>query len=110
MPIGRPTAKGGHPRLWVYEKGKEPAYHATRIQGAENGYFAFIAPDGKLDEGMEKRLAELEGACLETLELTASPYFDIQSATRRNALAFYASMLFCRAKQRRKSEREYCYS
>lgn len=103
-----PDRKGGHPRIWVYEKGKEPAYRATRIQGAENGYFAFITPDGKLDEGLETRLADLEGSCLETLVLTASPCFDIQSATRRNALAFYASMLFCRAKQRRnRSEKTY---
>jgi hypothetical protein len=103
-----PNRKGGHPHIWVYEKGKEPAYRATRIQGAENGYFAFVRPDAKLDESLEERLAALEGSCLETLELTATPFFDIQSASRRNALALYASMLFCRAKQRRgRSEKTY---
>jgi hypothetical protein len=88
-----PNRKGGHPHIWVYEKGKEPAYRATRIQGAENGYFAFVRPDAELDESLEERLAALEGSCLETLELTATPFFDIQSAARRNALALYASML-----------------
>lgn len=93
--------KSGQPHLWVYEKGKKPRYTATSVQGYENGYFAFVKPDGTLDESLETRLADLEGECLETLELTATRFFDIQSASRRNDLAFYASMLFCRARQRR---------
>ena len=96
-----PERKNGQPHLWVYERLEEPHHRATSVQGYENGYFAFVRPDGTLDESLETRLAELEGACLDTLELTASTFFDIQSASRRNALAFYASMLFCRAKQRR---------
>ncbi|HUB58959.1 MAG TPA: DUF4238 domain-containing protein [Candidatus Micrarchaeia archaeon] len=96
-----PDRKNGQPHIWVYEKGEEPHYRATSVQGYENGYFAFVKPDGCLDESLEERLAELEAACLDTLEVTASQFFDIQSASRRNALAFYASMLFCRAKQRR---------
>lgn len=40
--------------------------------------------------------------------LTATQFFDIHSASRRNALAFYGSMLFCRAKQRRnRSQKTY---
>jgi len=103
-----PDRKNGQPHLWVYERLKEPHYRATSVQGYENGYFAFVRPDGSLDESLETRLAELEGACLDTLELTASPFFDIRSASRRNALAFYASMLFCRAKQRRSRSQDTC--
>ncbi|MGA9972673.1 MAG: DUF4238 domain-containing protein [Candidatus Acidiferrales bacterium] len=96
-----PTRKGGEKLIWVYEKGKKPQLRATKRQGAENGYFGLVTQDGKLDESLEMRLAELESACLETLELTATRFFDIQSASRRNKLAFYACMLFNRAEQRR---------
>lgn len=103
-----PDREGGERQIWVYEKGREPDYRATIVQGFQNGYFAFTRDDRTLDESLEKRLADLEGACLETLELTATRFFDIQSASRRNDLAFYASMLFCRAKQRRnRSEKTY---
>ncbi len=103
-----PDRKNGQPHLWVYEKGEEPHYRATSVQGYENGYFAFVRPDGMLDESLEKRLEKLEEASLDTLVLTATQFFDIQSASRRNALAFYASMLFCRAKQRRnRSQKTY---
>jgi hypothetical protein len=95
-----PNRRKGEPHLWVYEKGQEPDYRAISVQGYENGYFAVVKPDGTVDEGLESRLAELEGACIDTLELTASPFFDL-SASRRNALAFYTANLFCRAKQRR---------
>jgi hypothetical protein len=96
-----PTRKNGQPHLWVYEKGEDPDYRATSVQGYENGYFAFVRPDGVLDESLEKCLETLEESCLDTLALTATRFFDIRSASRRNALALYASMLFCRARQRR---------
>jgi hypothetical protein len=103
-----PDREDGQKQIWVYEKGRKPRYTATVVQGFQNGYFAFTKDDGTLDESLETRLAELEGNCLETLELTATQFFDIQSASRRNDLAFYASMLFCRAKQRRnRSEKTY---
>jgi Protein of unknown function (DUF4238) len=103
-----PDRRNGQSHLWVYEKGKDPDYRATSVQGAENGYFAFVRPDGTLDESLETRLEQLEEACLDTLVVTASQFFDIHSASRRNALAYYASMLFCRAKQRRnRSQKTY---
>ena len=103
-----PKRRNGQNHLWVYEKGRDPHYRATSVQGAENGYFAFVRPDGTLDEALETRLEKLEEACLDTLVVTATRFFDIQSASRRNALAFYASMLFCRAKQRRnRSQKTY---
>lgn len=96
-----PNRKRGQPHLWVYQKDKDPHYRATSIQGCEKGYFAFTRPDGFVDETLESRLAELEGNCLDTLALTARTFYDLQSASRRNDLAFFAAMLFCRATQRR---------
>ena len=61
------TRKKGPGRVWVYQKSREPAERGTTVQGFENGYFAFIRPDGKADESLEPRLAELEGACGDNL-------------------------------------------
>jgi Protein of unknown function (DUF4238) len=93
--------KNGQAHVWVYEKGKKPRYTATKVQGAEKGYFASVRPDGELDESMEVRLERLEEACLDTLVLARSPLADLNSPSRRNSLAFYSAMLFCRARQRR---------
>jgi hypothetical protein len=88
--------------VWVYQKSKKPQERGTTVQGFENGYFAFIRPDGKADESLEPRLAELEARCGDTLVLAKSILFDLASLSRRNTLALYVSMLFCRATQRRK--------
>jgi hypothetical protein len=101
VPSSRKRKKGPANLVWVYQKNKTPTQRATVVQGAENGYFAFVRPDGTRDESFETRLADLEGACGDTLVLTARPFFDLHSASRRNTLAFYAALLFCRATQRR---------
>ena len=54
-----------------------------------------------LDESREKELAELEASCMDTLALAGTEFFDLKSTSRRNNLAFYAALLFCRATQRR---------
>lgn len=101
VPSSRKRKKGPANLVWVYQKNKTPAQRATVIQGAENGYFSLVRPDGTRDESFEIRLADLEGDCGDTLFLAASPFFDLHSASRRNTLAFYAALLFCRATQRR---------
>jgi hypothetical protein len=108
VPSSRKRRKGPANLVWVYQKNKTPAQRATVIQGAENGYFAFVKPDGTRDESFETRLADLEGDCGDTLVLAASPFFDLHSASRHNTLAFYAALFFCRATQRRsQSEKTY---
>ena len=98
-PSKRRNAPG---RVWVYQKDHESDERATTVQGFERGYFGFVRPDGTLDESLETRLAKVEGDCQDTLVSARSALFDLRSASRRNTLALYAAMLFCRATQRRK--------
>lgn len=37
-------------RIWVYERGKKPDERSTTVQGFENGYFAYVNPDGTVEE------------------------------------------------------------
>jgi hypothetical protein len=98
--------KNGPGRVWVYQKNKQPDQRATTVQGFEKGYFAFVKPDGTVDESFEARLAKLEGDCNDTLFLAKSVLFDSRSASRRNSLAFYSALLFSRATQRRNRNAE----
>lgn len=95
------TRKGKPGRIYVYEKGKQPVERSTKAQGRENGYFGFVLPDGKLEESMESRLAQLENGCNDTLWCAKSKLFDWTSSFHRNKLAFYAALLFQRATQNR---------
>jgi hypothetical protein len=65
------------------------------------GRFGVFRPDKTLDESREKELAELEASCIDTLALAGTEFFDLKSTSRRNTLAFYAALLFCRATKRR---------
>jgi hypothetical protein len=93
--------KKGPGRVWVYQKRRQPDQRATTVQGFEKGYFAVVQPDGTVDESFETRLAEIEGACNDTLSLAKTVFFDSRSESRRISLAFYAALLFSRATQRR---------
>jgi hypothetical protein len=87
-------------RVWVYEKGMEPDNRAISVQGRENGYFAFVRPDGTVEESFETVLAERENACNEVLELARSPIYRWPIGSEEK-LAFYAAHLFRRATQQR---------
>lgn len=87
-------------RIWVYEKGEEPDDRATSVQGRENGYFAYVGPDGTVEESFEFVLAERENECNEVLELARSPLYDWPLGSEEK-LAFYAALLFRRATQQR---------
>ena len=78
-----------------------PAKRPTIVQGAQKAYFGIVRPNSKPDESREKELADLEGLCIDTLALAGTQFFDLKSASRRNTLAFYAALLFCRATKRR---------
>jgi Protein of unknown function (DUF4238) len=93
--------KNGSGWVWVYEKGKKPRQSATKAQGYENGYFAFVHPDGRRDESFETRLAELENRCNDELVCAKSRFFDL-SAIHRTTLAFYMGLLFARSTSRRR--------
>jgi Protein of unknown function (DUF4238) len=88
-------------RIWVYEKGRSPHQRSTSVQGAENGYFGFVRPDGSLEESLETYLADREREWGDVLISVKSELFDWTSASSRNKIAFYAALLFSRATQRR---------
>ena len=74
--FSNPSERKGNPGpIWVYERGKAPALRATTVQGRENGYFEYVLPDGTREESLEKRLAQLEGQCNETLACAKSDLF-----------------------------------
>lgn len=100
--FGVPSKRGPEKpwRVWVYEKGQEPDERATTVQGAENGYFAFVRPDGIVDESLERDLADREDDCNDVLASAKSFLFD-WSLSHRNRLAFYMGMLHSRATQRK---------
>jgi hypothetical protein len=87
-------------RIWVYEKGKAPSQRATTVQGAENGYFGFIRPDGTLDESLETELAKRENECNDVLVCAKSDLFHWPIGSH-DKLAFYCGLLYSRATQRR---------
>jgi hypothetical protein len=88
--------------VWVYEKGKEPRQSSTKAQGYENGYFAFVHPDGRRDESFETRLAELENRSNDELVCAKSKLFDLRSLIHRTTLGFYVGLLSARSTSRRK--------
>jgi hypothetical protein len=88
--------------VWVYEKGKLPRQSSTKAQGYENGYFAFVHPDGRRDESFETRLAELENRCNDELVCAKSRLFDLSVLIHKTTLAFYMGLLFARSTSRRK--------
>src|SRR5216684_2647130 len=97
-----PARRKGRPgRVWTYEKGKPTHLRATDAQGYENGYFAQIREDGKLDESFETQLAELEGRCNDAVVCAKSEFYDF-NLTNKNTLAFYLGLLFARSTSRRK--------
>ena len=53
----RKKARDETGRFFVYEKGKLPRRAAPKAEGVENGYFAFVRPDGSIDESLENSLA-----------------------------------------------------
>jgi len=71
-------------RVCVYEKGEEPDDRATSVQGRENGYFAFVQPDGTVEESFEAVLAAREGECNEILELARSPLYRWPPVPKKN--------------------------
>ncbi len=93
--------KGKPGKVWVYQKGKQAQLRATKAQGYENGYFGYVRPDGTLDESLEKHLAKLEDECNDILVCAKSELCDLRSLANRNALAFYATLLFQRSTSRR---------
>lgn len=100
--FGTPSPRGRKKpwRVWVYERDREPDHRSTSSQGAENGYFGFVKPDGTLDESFESDLAKLEGECNDVLASAKSFLFD-WSLSHRNKLAFYMGLLHSRATQRK---------
>lgn len=101
--FANPNKRKGKPgKVWTYEKGKVPQLRGTDAQGYENGYFAFVQPDGKLDESFEAKLAELEARCNDTLVCAKSKLFDLSLLIHRTTLAFYMGLLFARSTSRRK--------
>lgn len=100
--FARPSVRGpNNPgRVWVYEKGEQPDDRATSVQGRENGYFAYVRPDGTVEETFETVLAKRESECNEVLELARSPIYRWPSGSEEK-LAFYATLLFRRATQQR---------
>lgn len=87
-------------RIWVYERRKEPQERATSVQGFENGYFAYVNPDGSMEETFEAVLADREAECNDVL---VSSKFDTFHWPHRatDKLAFYIALLYSRATQRR---------
>src|SRR5260370_41781988 len=75
--FARPSTRGPHNpgRIWVYEKGNEPDERATSVQGRENGYFAYVTPEGTVEESFEAVLAQREGECNEVIELAKSKLY-----------------------------------
>jgi hypothetical protein len=101
--FANPSKRQGKPgNVWVYEKNKAPRPSSTKAQGYENGYFAFVHPDGKQDESFETQLAELENRCNDELVCAKSRLFDLNFLIHRTTLAFYMGLLFARSTSRRK--------
>jgi len=101
--FANPNRKKNRPgKVWTYEKGKEPQLRGTDSQGYENGYFAFLQPDGTLDESFEAKLATLEERCNDTLVCAKSRLFDLRPLIGRTTLGFYMGLLFARSTSRRK--------
>ncbi len=100
--FARPSTRGPQNpgRICVYEKGMEPDDRATSVQGRENGYFAYVAPDGTIEETFETVLAKREAECNNVLELAKSELYHWPSGSEEK-LAFYAALLFRRATQQR---------
>lgn len=84
----------------MYEKAKKPHQRATTVQGRENGYFAYVRPDGTEEESFEEALARREAQCNRVLEVARSPLYDWPRGSEEK-LAFYAGLLFRRATQQR---------
>lgn len=70
------------------------------MQGRENGYFAYVTPDGTVEESFETVLAKREAECNNVLELAKSDLYHWPSGSEEK-LAFYAALLFRRATQQR---------
>jgi hypothetical protein len=101
--FANPARRKGRPgRVWTYEKGKPTHPRATDSQGYENGYFAYIKPDGTRDESFENYLAKLEDRCNDALVCAKSQFYDLSSLAHRNELAFYIGLLFARSTSRKK--------
>lgn len=98
IPSSRGRSSPG--RIWVYEKGKTPRESGTSVQGAEKGYFGFVAADGSIEESLETELARIEDDCNDTLVCARSDLFHWPPRSREK-LAFYAALLYSRATQRR---------
>jgi hypothetical protein len=81
--------------------GKATSKKTDNRPRCSEGRFGVFRPDKTLDESREKELAELEASCIDTLALAGTEFFDLKSTSRRNTLAFYAALLFCRATKRR---------
>ena len=101
--FANPARRKGRPgRVWTYEKGKPTHPRATDSQGYENGYFAYVKPDGTRDESFENYLARLEGRCNDALVCAKSQFYDLSSLAHRNELGLYMGLLFARSTSRRK--------
>jgi hypothetical protein len=100
--FARPSSRGPRNpgRVWVYKKGHEPDDRASSVQGRENGYFAFVRPDGTSEESFEVLLAEREDECNDILHLAKSELYHWPPGSEEK-LAFYAALLFRRATQQR---------
>jgi hypothetical protein len=70
------------------------------VQGRENGYFAYVKPDGTVEESFETVLANREKECNDVLQLAKSELYHWPSGSEEK-LAFYAALLFRRATQQR---------
>src|SRR5438552_13072577 len=84
--------KGKPGSVCVYEKGKPTRPSSTKAQGYENGYFAFVHPDGTKDESFETKLASLEGRYNDALVCAKSRFYDLTSLAHKNEIAFYMGL------------------
>jgi Protein of unknown function (DUF4238) len=97
-----PSQRGiGNPgRIWVYERGQEPADRGTSVQGKENGYFGYYKSDGTFEESFETLLAGYENECNDLLVCAKFDTFHWPHGAREK-IASYAALLYSRATQRR---------
>lgn len=101
--FANPANRKGKPgNVWVYEKDKKPRPSSTKAQGYENGYFAYVRPDGLRDESFETHLAKMEDRCNDALVCAKSHLYDLNSLAHKNELGFYVGLLFARSTARRK--------
>jgi hypothetical protein len=92
-----PKAKAGH--LWVYTKNAPVRQGTPKSEGVENGYFGMPMKEG-LDESLEAELAEREDRAKDVLLMAPNETF-IWSASYRNIMADYVSLIYARTKVRR---------